>query len=451
MKAVQPYRTLIIDDDPVVHEIFTEMLGPASEIAPPGDNAGEPPLLDAPVALASFPTFEIESAFQGQEGLERVRKAVADSRPYTMAFVDVRMPPGWDGIETISRIWKESFDLQIVICTGYADFSWHDIIRRFGHSDRLVILKKPFDMTEVRQAAYSLAEKWDLAHQAQSHLQRLQRLVSERTGRLQEANLSLQRKVIENKQAERRLVTQYAVSRALAESPTIAGAMEVILQIVCDSLGWNWGGLWQVDTNANVLRLAGRWQAPNSPAGDFAALNQETELPPNSSLPGRVWATGQAVWSRDVFEDQNVQRAVAVSEGGLRGAIGFPIVVGNKIFGVMEFLSAELQEKDNELLQTFAVIGGAIGQFIERKQAEDELKLERDYIQQIIKETPALVVGIAPDGSTTFANPSISRHTGYSSGEIIGKNWWALFFPDEGVPAGRTIVPRPREWAGARL
>ncbi|HZQ45622.1 MAG TPA: response regulator, partial [Verrucomicrobiae bacterium] len=232
MKAERPYRTLIIDDDPAVHEIFSGMLASASEFEFPVVQ-DEPPLIDGLSPQTSFPTFEIDSAFQGQEGLEHVRRAVADSRPYTMAFVDVRMPPGWDGIETISRIWKESFDLQIVICTGHADFSWHDLIRRFGHSDRLVILKKPFDMMEVRQTAYSLAEKWDLAHLAQSHLERLQRLVSERTARLQETNLSLQRKVIENKQAERRLVTQYAVSRALAESATLAGAVDEILQIVC--------------------------------------------------------------------------------------------------------------------------------------------------------------------------------------------------------------------------
>ena len=181
-----------------------------------------------------------------------------------MAFVDVRMPPGWDGIETISHIWKECFDLQIVICTGHADFSWHDLIRRFGHSDRLLILKKPFDMMELRQAAYSLAEKWDLAHQAQSHLERLQRLVSERTSKLQETNLSLQRKVIENKHAERRLVTQYAVSRALAESATLADAMDVILQIVCKNLDWDWAALWQVDFQANLLRLANHWQAPDA-------------------------------------------------------------------------------------------------------------------------------------------------------------------------------------------
>lgn len=406
------------------------MLAPASEFVFAGQQ-DESVLIDEPPPSPSFPTFEIDCASQGQEGLECVRKAIADSRPYTMAFVDMRMPPGWDGIETISRIWKESYDLQIVICTGHMDFSWHDLIQRFGHSDRLLILKKPFDMTELRQAAYSLAEKWDLAHQAQSHLERLQRLVSERTAKLQETNLSLQRKVIENKHAERRLVTQYAVSRALAESATLAEAMMVILEIVCKNLDFDWGALWQVDFQANVLRLANHWHAADGASHEFKALDRETALAPDSSLPGRVWSTGQSVWSRDVFQDANVRRSALISDSGLRGAIGIPISVGSKTFGVMEFLSVELQDHDNELLQTFAVIGGAIGQYIERKQAEENLKRERDYIEQIIKETPALVVGIAPDGSTTFANPSISRHTGYPTEEIIGRNWWQLFYPGD--------------------
>ncbi len=280
MKPAQPYRILVVDDDAGLHDVFSLMLSPMPDPPKlPGESRPQtqltrnfPPfpgtepdaangtvfLVEEPV-VADFPTFEIDFAFQGEQGLERVRQALAEERPYTMAFVDMRMPPGWDGIETISHIWKECHDLQIVICTGYSDFSWHDLIRKFGHSDRLLIMKKPFDMTEVRQVAYSLAEKWDLAHQAQSHLQRLQKLVSERTAKLQEANLSLQRKIIENTQAERRLVTQYSVSQALAPAATLGDAVEIIFQIVCRSLDWDWGALWLVDAQANVLRLANHW------------------------------------------------------------------------------------------------------------------------------------------------------------------------------------------------
>jgi signal transduction histidine kinase len=340
-----------------------------------GNGNGHANIIKPPVAVEAtmpltFPTFEIDFAFQGQEGLERVRKALAQERPYTMAFVDMRMPPGWNGIETISRIWKECFDLQIVICTGYSDFSWHDLIRQFGHSDRLLVLKKPFDMTEVRQVAYSLAEKWDLAHQAMDHLQRLQKLVSERTASLQEANHSLQRKIIENKAAERRLLTQYSVSRALAQAGTLDAAIDTIFQIVCQSLDWDWGGFWQVDAKANVLRLTNHWNAPDAAHEGFSALSRETALERGAELPGRVWGSGQAAWLRDVFLDAGSKRAAAASQNGLHGAIAFPICAGTKMLGVMEFLSREIREREKDMLQTFTVIGSAIGQFSERRQAE---------------------------------------------------------------------------------
>jgi len=397
----QPYRTLIIDDDPSVHEIFTCMLAPASDLESslPRADTGLP---GERSFQESFPTFQIDSAFQGQEGLACVRKALTDRQPYTMAFVDIRMPSGWDGIETISHIWKECFDLQIVICTGHSDFSWHDLIRRFGHSDRLLLLKKPFDIIEVRQVAYSLAEKWNLTHQAQGHLQRLQKLVSERTAKLQEANLSLQRKIVENKKAERRLVTQYAVSRALAESSSLAEVLENMFQIVCESLNWDWGALWEVDAHANVLRFARGWHTEIDSLDSFEEFSRETTLAPGAGLPGRVWSTTQPAWIRDVFMDANCRRSEVAAQNGLHGAVALPIWIGTRILGVMEFLSGEIQEQDNDLLQTFAVIGSATGQFIERKRAEVERGLMEMQLRhaQKLESIGQLAAGIAHEINT---------------------------------------------------
>ena len=129
--------------------------------------------------------------------------------------------------------------------------------------------------------------------------------------------------------------------------------------------------------------------------------------------------------------DADTRRSPDAASNGLHGAVGFPICAGTKVVGVMEFLSREIREKDKDVLQTFAVIGSAIGQFIERRQAEEDLKRERDYIGQIIGESPSLIVGIAPDGTTTFVNPAVARHTGYPADELIGKDWWQLFYPGE--------------------
>jgi DNA-binding NtrC family response regulator len=108
-----------------------------------------------------------------------------------MAFVDVRMPPGWDGVETTAKIWQKYPDLQVVICTAYSDYSWEDMLKKLGYSDRLVILKKPFDNIEVLQLAISMTEKWRLYQQAELRLDDLEKMVGERTKALEQTNTEL--------------------------------------------------------------------------------------------------------------------------------------------------------------------------------------------------------------------------------------------------------------------
>ena len=152
-------RILIIDDNRAIHEDFTKILGPG-EVPDAKLSAIEDELFGETAPAVTKEGFEISSAFQGQDAFAMVRGAEAEGRPFAMAFVDVRMPPGWDGVETISRIWEVSPNLQTVICTAYSDYSWEQIIGRLGKSDRLLILRKPFDPVEVQQFACNLTEKW---------------------------------------------------------------------------------------------------------------------------------------------------------------------------------------------------------------------------------------------------------------------------------------------------
>jgi len=149
--------------------------------------------------------FDIDSAYQGQEGLALVEKSLIEQRPYSMAFVDVRMPPGWDGIETIQHIWKCHPDLQVVICTAYSDHSWDEIIRRLGKSDSLLILKKPFDNVEVLQLAHALTRKWVVTCQARFRLENLESVVERRTLELVRANEQLEAEVERRAEVEREL------------------------------------------------------------------------------------------------------------------------------------------------------------------------------------------------------------------------------------------------------
>ena len=178
-------RILVIDDNRTIHDDFRKILSPAR----PGDmlEGAETLLFNAP-GHTKRPMFEIDSAYQGKEGLDLVEQAVQKGRPYAVAFVDIRMPPGWDGVETAAKIWEAYPDLQIVICTAYSDYSWDEMSARLKNSDRLVILKKPFDTVEVLQLANALTEKWRLHQEASKKLDQLEKLVQERTKVLQETN-----------------------------------------------------------------------------------------------------------------------------------------------------------------------------------------------------------------------------------------------------------------------
>ena len=184
-------RILVIDDTEAIHEDFRTILGGDTADTTTFDQA-EAAILDNAPTDTKKDSFEIDSAFQGQEGLEKVRQALQQGRPYAMAFVDIRMPPGWDGIETIQRIWKEYPDLQVVICTAYSDYQWHDIVKKLGKTEKLLILKKPFDEVEAHQLASALTEKWHLTQQARLKHEELEHIVKQRTKQLQETNSELE-------------------------------------------------------------------------------------------------------------------------------------------------------------------------------------------------------------------------------------------------------------------
>ena len=181
----QNRRILIIDDNPAIHEDFRKILSASTDSS--DFEAVSDELFGVESNRVATNGFEIESAFQGQEGLDRVKRAVASARPYAMAFIDVRMPPGWDGVETTTKLWEAYPDLQVVICTAYSDYAWDDMIAKVGRSDRLVILKKPFDNVEVLQLANALTEKWRLLQYAKLKIDGLEQAVAARTQQLRQS------------------------------------------------------------------------------------------------------------------------------------------------------------------------------------------------------------------------------------------------------------------------
>lgn len=198
-------RVLVVDDNRAIHVDFRKVLGePSHEQSALAEL--EAVLFGQAPARPRAEPFVIDSAYQGQEARALVEGALLRDGPYAVAFIDMRMPPGWDGAETAQRLWEIDPELQVVICTAYSDYSWEELLGRLAdHSDRFLILKKPFDHIEVRQLATALSRKWTLARQARMRSQELEDVVRERTATIRDAHERLQREVTQRHRVEAQL------------------------------------------------------------------------------------------------------------------------------------------------------------------------------------------------------------------------------------------------------
>lgn len=198
MLPLNTKRLLIVDDNEDIHKDFRKVLDAEKEF-----NEIDKIKLDIfgnadqnPSHNKKNENYFIDSAFQGEEALGLVKKAILEKEPYALAFVDIRMPPGWDGITTIQKLWEVDPELQIVICSAHSDYSWEEISDRLSGSDNFLILKKPFDIIEIRQLAAALTKKWELNKQVQFQIDNLRDLVNERTADL-DKSLSLTQATLE--------------------------------------------------------------------------------------------------------------------------------------------------------------------------------------------------------------------------------------------------------------
>ena len=197
------HRILVVDDNPSIHKDFQTILLDEEESTTLNELRNEV-FGDKNKKSTDKNVYELDFASQGKEGCEKVKIACSENRPYELAFVDMRMPPGWDGLKTIEHIWQIDPKVQVVICTAYSDYSWGEITERLGRSENLLILKKPFDSAEVAQLASALTEKWILARKASLKTEQLEQMVKERTDELIETNEHLKQEITEREQAERR-------------------------------------------------------------------------------------------------------------------------------------------------------------------------------------------------------------------------------------------------------
>jgi two-component system NtrC family sensor kinase len=226
-------RILIIDDNAEIHADIRKIMGAPK----PSEHLDE---LDADLFGAGSktegPEIQIDSAYQGREGFKMVCQAVEDGSPYCVAIVDMRMPPGWDGVETIAHLLEEDPELQIIICTAFSDYSWAETLEKLGHHVGLLVLKKPFDNVELRQMAHALAEKWILQREVEAQVDNLESQVRQRTEALEIAYQALKKEMTEKK----RVVDELSLAQKLESvgrlASGIAHEINTPVQFVSDAV-----------------------------------------------------------------------------------------------------------------------------------------------------------------------------------------------------------------------
>ena len=270
-------RILVIDDNPKIHNDIKRVLAPAPRDSSELDHLEAELFGSAPGGQMPLVHYAVDCALQSQAGVEMVERSLVENRPYALALVDMRMPPGPDGLDTIAQLWERDPGIQCVICTAFTDYSWPDIVGRLGRSDSLLMLKKPFDTDEVAQIACAMTEKWRLSQENNHRLEQLSQTVIARSRELIAANKKLEDEVHIRREAEQRL---HASHDELERK--VAGRTEEIAAINAQLEQAN---LRLQEQSELAQRMAAVAQAANAAKSEFLAnMSHEIRTPMNGVI-----------------------------------------------------------------------------------------------------------------------------------------------------------------------
>lgn len=322
---------LIVDDNEDVHQDFRKIL----ITEPESDELDE---LEASIFGPSdvqkrLQSFELSSAYQGAEALDKVRSAHRAGRPYALAFVDVRMPPGWDGVETLTRLWEEDSSLQAVICSAYSDYAWDHIARRFGTTDNLLVLRKPFDPAEVLQMAATMTEKWN------QHAEGLL--------------------------AHLRLTVQKSILEALVKASSLDQGASEMLRIVGAELGSQLGALWTLHPASGELTCECAWSSPATELQTLAAELRTTSFPAGSGPLAALG--GDGTWIAALGGEGCDVRDARAASAGLHSALRMPLRDPDGTVGLLE-LFAHGADVSQGTLAALTPISDSIARFVKKQQ-----------------------------------------------------------------------------------
>jgi two-component system NtrC family sensor kinase len=229
-------NVLIVDDNAAIHADFAKIMRSVRSTAALDDLARLTFGSQSPAANPPPIAYKLDFAFQGAEALDKVRKAVQAGEHYALAFVDMRMPPGWDGLQTIEHLWSADPELQVVICSAYSYYDWDEILARLNRSDNLLVVKKPFEAVEVLQCANALTGKWRSERELRRHLATLEETVRIRTASLEHANEQLREQMRLRVAVELELILAQKLEAVGRLAAGIAHEINTPIQYISDSV-----------------------------------------------------------------------------------------------------------------------------------------------------------------------------------------------------------------------
>jgi PAS domain S-box-containing protein len=250
--------------------------------------------------------------------------------------------------------------------------------------------------------------------------------------------------ITERKEAERALAVQYAVSRVLANTPTLEAAAPELLGAIGTALGWEIGAVWFVDDEDRTMRALRGWQAANAVGDRFLAATLGHRFERGVGLAGRVWVTGRPLWVPDFSSDRTLPRAPTALEEGLHSAFAFPITVGSGVLGAVEFLSRRIREPDEALLELMTSIGGQIGQFLERTITESELAASEARKTAVFEAALEAIITMDERGVVVELNAAAAEMFGYDRDAVIGREVAEIFVPPSLREQHRAALERYR-------
>lgn len=250
------------------------------------------------------------------------------------------------------------------------------------------------------------------------------------------------RDITERKRVEQHRNARLAVTHVLNQARSVQEAASGVLQAVCESLGWDVGFFWIVDAQKQTLACRHSWHRPDVPVTALETSSRDRTFRLGEGLPGSVWASREPAWLLDVTQHSTFPRAASAAQEGLHSVFACPIIVGDRLLGVIEFFTKRIREADRGLLEMMATMTGAVGQFMERTQAEEGLRENEEKLRLLADTIPQLAWMARPDGHIFWYNRRWYEYTGMTLEQTEGWAWRAVHDPE--------VLPKVlKRWQGA--